>query len=132
MTKAILSAVLATLLIAGTAMAQDEEEITFREALTEYTVATALVDAAFEEASLNGYEGLSMQALTDEVGAALDTWQSLVVESCASQWYTVPCRPALVGAQFQTQWTTLDPSQAPCGLYPSFAISDRYLHTIGQ
>jgi hypothetical protein len=46
--------------------------------------------------------------------------------------YVVPCLPMLVGAQFETQWTTLDPVAAPCALVPGFVISDRYLHTIGS
>jgi len=50
----------------------------------------------------------------------------------ASFRYSLPCAPGLVGVQFQTQWTTIDPGTTPCSLFPGFAISDRYLHTIGQ
>lgn len=46
--------------------------------------------------------------------------------------YSIPCRPELVGAQFETQWTTIDPGATPCGLAPDFVMSDRILHTIGQ
>lgn len=50
----------------------------------------------------------------------------------ASLQYTVPCKPSLVGVQFETQWTTFDPGAAPCAIAPSFSLTDRYLHTIGQ
>lgn len=88
MIRAVVAAVLATMLIAGTAIAQ-EEEMSFRDALTEYTVSQALVSAAWDEAQFNGYEGLSQQALETAVGDALDRWQPLVVESCAADWHTV-------------------------------------------
>ena len=45
---------------------------------------------------------------------------------------TIPCNPALVGAQFVAQWTTYTPSSAPCSLFPGFSLSDRWRVTIGQ
>ena len=88
MIRAVIAAVLATMLIASTAVSQTVEETSFRDALTEYTVSQTLVAASMEEASFNGYEGLAMQALEEEIGNALDRWQSLVVESCAADWAT--------------------------------------------
>jgi len=46
--------------------------------------------------------------------------------------FPIPCAPGLVGLQFETQWTTLDPSQAPCVFFPQLALSDRALLTIGD
>ena len=40
--------------------------------------------------------------------------------------------PSLVGAQFESQWTTIDFTQSPCPLFPGLALSDRRLVTIGQ
>ena len=50
----------------------------------------------------------------------------------ASFSYSLPCTPTLVGVQFQTQWTTVDPVTMPCAPHPGIAMSDRHLHTIGQ
>ncbi len=46
--------------------------------------------------------------------------------------FPIPCLPTLVGAQFETQWTTIDLAQAPCPLFPGLALSTRTLLTIGQ
>lgn len=87
--KGIISAVLATLLVAGTAFGHEEtDEVTFTEALTQFTVSQTLVSAAMDEAQLSGMEGFAMQAFKDELGNALDIWQGLVVESCAADWYS--------------------------------------------
>jgi hypothetical protein len=45
---------------------------------------------------------------------------------------TIPCNPALVGAQFVAQWTTYTPSSSACSLFPGFSLSDRWRVTIGQ
>ena len=50
----------------------------------------------------------------------------------ASFSYMLPCAPGLVGVDFHTQWTTIDPGTSPCPLFPGFALSDRFQHTIGQ
>jgi hypothetical protein len=36
----------------------------------------------------------------------------------ASVGFPIPCLPSLVSAIFETQWTTLDFAQTPCGLLP--------------
>ncbi|HEX5050337.1 MAG TPA: hypothetical protein VFZ65_01065 [Planctomycetota bacterium] len=46
--------------------------------------------------------------------------------------FAIPCLPSLVGSQFETQWTTVDLSQAPCPAFPGLALSARTLLTIGQ
>ena len=86
--KTIITAVLAVLLIAGTALSHEQEETTFIEALTQKTISEALISAAYENAATMGFEGLSVQAVEDELQAALDNWQSIVVESCATDWHS--------------------------------------------
>jgi hypothetical protein len=46
--------------------------------------------------------------------------------------FPIPSQPSLVGAQSETQWTTIDPPQAPCPLLPGFVLSNRVRLTIGQ
>jgi hypothetical protein len=46
--------------------------------------------------------------------------------------FTIPCVASLVGSMFETQWTTIDPSQAPCPQFPGIVLSDRNVLTIGQ
>ncbi len=46
--------------------------------------------------------------------------------------FPIPCLPALVGSQFETQWTTFDPSQSPCPVFAGVVLSDRSLMTIGN
>ncbi|HEX5053649.1 MAG TPA: hypothetical protein VFZ65_17855 [Planctomycetota bacterium] len=46
--------------------------------------------------------------------------------------FPIPCLLTLLGQQFETQWTLLDFSQAPCPVFPGFALSDRTLLTIGN
>jgi hypothetical protein len=46
--------------------------------------------------------------------------------------FAIPCLPALVGAQFDTQWTVVDLPQAPCAAFPGFVLSARSRLTIGQ
>ncbi|HEX5052634.1 MAG TPA: hypothetical protein VFZ65_12735 [Planctomycetota bacterium] len=55
-----------------------------------------------------------------------------VVGSAASVSFPIPCLPSLVGSQFETQWTTLDPAQTACPLLPGFVLSDRMLMTLGN
>ena len=40
--------------------------------------------------------------------------------------------PSLVGALFESQWTTIEFTQSPCPLFPGLLLSDRRLVTIGQ
>jgi hypothetical protein len=47
-------------------------------------------------------------------------------------YFPIPCLPSLVGAQFETQWTVLDLSQAPCPLLPGLSASRRLRLTIGS
>ena len=47
-------------------------------------------------------------------------------------YFPIPCLPSLVGAQFETQWTMLDPTQAPCPLLPGLSVTPRLQLTIGQ
>jgi hypothetical protein len=47
-------------------------------------------------------------------------------------YFPIPCLPSLVGAQFETQWTMLDPTQAPCPLLPGLSVTRRLQLTIGQ
>jgi hypothetical protein len=44
----------------------------------------------------------------------------------------IPCLSSLVGSSYETQWTTLDDSQAPCSLLPGVVVSERVLHVIGS
>ena len=55
-----------------------------------------------------------------------------IVANSASVSFPIPCLPSLVGETFETQWTTLDFAQAPCGLLPGFVVSDRSAFSIGQ
>ncbi|HEX5051233.1 MAG TPA: hypothetical protein VFZ65_05640 [Planctomycetota bacterium] len=50
----------------------------------------------------------------------------------ASVAFPIPDLLSLVGAQFETQWTTFDPTQVPCSLLPGFALSPRTRLTIGN
>jgi hypothetical protein len=55
-----------------------------------------------------------------------------IVSGAASVEFPIPCLTSLIGAQFETQWTTIALSQTPCPLLPGFALSDRMLMTIGN
>ncbi len=55
-----------------------------------------------------------------------------ILGGTASVEFGIPCLPALVGAQFESQWTTIDFSQAPCALFPGLTNSNRLLMTVGQ
>ncbi len=46
--------------------------------------------------------------------------------------FAIPCLLSLVGQQFETQWTMIDFTQAPCALFPGLALSNRTLLTIGN
>ncbi|HEX5051842.1 MAG TPA: hypothetical protein VFZ65_08730, partial [Planctomycetota bacterium] len=46
--------------------------------------------------------------------------------------FPIPCLIALVGQQFETQWTVIDLTQSPCPVLPGLAPSDRTLLTIGN
>jgi len=46
--------------------------------------------------------------------------------------FAIPCQPGLIGVAMETQWTSLDPSQAPCPFASGFVLSDRSLLTFGQ
>lgn len=46
--------------------------------------------------------------------------------------FTIPCVPAFVGQQFETQWAFLDPTQTPCPVFPGLLLTNRLLLTIGQ
>lgn len=46
--------------------------------------------------------------------------------------FPIPCLPSLVGAQLETQWTMLDPTQAPRPLLPGLSVTPRLQLTIGQ
>lgn len=46
--------------------------------------------------------------------------------------FPIPYLQSLVGAQFETQWTTVNLGQAPCALVPDLVLSDRARLTIGQ
>ena len=87
--KSIVSAVLAMLLLSSTASARVEEEVTFQEALTDWTISWALIDAAAEEASFNAFEGPTQQTFLEELDVALDKHLALVIESCATDWHRV-------------------------------------------
>lgn len=55
-----------------------------------------------------------------------------ILAGTAAVEFGIPCLPALVGAQFESQWTTIDFSQAPCALFPGLTNSNRLLMTVGQ
>lgn len=55
-----------------------------------------------------------------------------VIGGAASVVFVIPCEPAAVGAQFESQWTVLDPSASPCPVLPGISLSNRHLHTVGQ
>ena len=55
-----------------------------------------------------------------------------IVNNSASVEFPIPCLPSLVGAQFDTQWTTIDFTQAPCSLFPGLVLSDRVRMTLGN
>lgn len=55
-----------------------------------------------------------------------------IVAGQATVQFAIPCLVSLVGAQFETQWTTVDFTQSPCPLLPGLALSPRTLLTIGQ
>ncbi len=55
-----------------------------------------------------------------------------LVGGAATVQFVVPCYASLIGAQFETQWTFVDPAQAPCPQLPGFWLSRRTLWTIGQ
>jgi hypothetical protein len=55
-----------------------------------------------------------------------------ILAGSASVEFAVPCLQSLVGAQFETQWTTIDFSQAPCPFFPGLTNSNRLLLTIGN
>jgi hypothetical protein len=46
--------------------------------------------------------------------------------------FGILCEPSLVGAQFVSQWTTIEFTQSPCPLLSGLLLSDRRLVTIGQ
>ncbi|HEX5051934.1 MAG TPA: hypothetical protein VFZ65_09195 [Planctomycetota bacterium] len=46
--------------------------------------------------------------------------------------FPIPCLIALVGQQFETQWTVVDLTQSPCPVLPGLVPSDRTLLTIGN
>ena len=46
--------------------------------------------------------------------------------------FPIPCIQALVGQQFEAQWTVIDFSQQPCPLFPGLALSNRSRMTIGD
>ncbi len=52
--------------------------------------------------------------------------------SSASVGFPIPCLPALVTAQFEVQWTTIDPTFSPCAVFPGLSLSSRTLVTIGN
>lgn len=54
-----------------------------------------------------------------------------LVGGSASVTFAIPCVSSLVGAQFETQWTSVDLTAAPCPLLPGFVLSPRTLLTIG-
>jgi hypothetical protein len=55
-----------------------------------------------------------------------------IIQYGASVSFPIPCQMSLIGAQFETQWTTIDGSQAPCPVSPGWVMTDRQLLTIGQ
>jgi hypothetical protein len=55
-----------------------------------------------------------------------------ILGTTATVEFAIPCLTSLVGAQFETQWTTVDFSQAPCPFFPGLTNSNRILMTIGQ
>jgi hypothetical protein len=55
-----------------------------------------------------------------------------IAAGSASIQFPIPCLPSLVGSAFETQWTSIDFSQAPCSLAPGFVLSNRLLMTLGQ
>jgi hypothetical protein len=54
--------------------------------------------------------------------------------AAGSAWvqFPIPCLQSLVGIVFETQWTSIDFTQTPCGLAPGLVLSDRMAMTIGQ
>jgi hypothetical protein len=55
-----------------------------------------------------------------------------IVAGAAFVEFPIPCLTALVGQQFETQWTLIDLTQAPCAVFPGFTMSDRTRLTIGN
>ena len=60
------------------------------------------------------------------------TQVAAIAGGSASVEFPIPCLTALVGQQFETQWTLVDFAQAPCPVFPGFALSNRSLLTIGN
>jgi hypothetical protein len=46
--------------------------------------------------------------------------------------FPIPLLSSLIGSQFETQWTSLDPTQTPCAIAPGFVLSNRLGITIGN
>ncbi len=46
--------------------------------------------------------------------------------------FPIPCVQALVGQQFEAQWTVIDFAQQPCPAFPGLALSNRSRMTIGD
>jgi hypothetical protein len=55
-----------------------------------------------------------------------------IVGGQATVQFPIPCLPTLIGSQFETQWTTVDLTQAPCPLVSGVVLTDRLLMTIGN
>ncbi len=55
-----------------------------------------------------------------------------ILSGAAGVQFPIPCLGALVGAQFETQWTTIDFGQAPCPVFPGLVLSDRVRMTLGN
>jgi hypothetical protein len=55
-----------------------------------------------------------------------------VVAGSASVSFPLQCLPSMVGTVYETQWTTVDLTQAPCSLVAGFVLSERQRMTIGQ
>jgi hypothetical protein len=73
-------------------------------------------------------------------GCAITPWQTTVtantqsngVTSEASVAVTIPCNPALIGAQLESQWTSFTPGTSPCNLLPQLSFSHRVRLTLGN
>ena len=54
-----------------------------------------------------------------------------IVGTSASVEFPIPYLTSLAGAIFETQWTTIDFTQAPCAVFPGVVLSNRSQLTIG-
>jgi hypothetical protein len=76
--------------------------------------------------------GLPLQCLPCVWNPFEATLVAPVAGGAASVEFPIPCLGSLIAAQFETQWTTVDLTQAPCPLVPGLVLSERVRIVIGD